>query len=306
MRRSFTLCLFTMIVLAAGCGREQKRASDPDYVAQIDAWHQQRVAELTRPDGWLTLAGLFWLKEGENRFGCDSDNDMVLPAGKALKHVGSFFLTNGRVYVAILPFAKVKNQDSVLVTHQEMISDASATPTRLSFGTLSCFVIKRGERFGVRLRDREHENRRHFKGIQRYPVLDKWHVPATLVPYEPVKKISITNAIGAVTEQNCPGALTFSMDGKNYQLDVLLEGEKEPFFVIMADETSGGDTYGGGRFLYVEQPDSTGRTCIDFNKAINPPCAFTAYATCPLPPPQNRLPMAVTAGEKRYQGPSGH
>ena len=306
MHRLFLLFVLFVALWFSGCSRQQEASSDPIYMAQINAWHLQRVETLTRPDGWLTLAGLFWLQEGENRIGSDPGNDILLPAGKAPKRLGSFFLTSGRVHVAILPRVTVKNQDSVLVTHQEMITDAADTPSRLTCGTLTFFIIKRGDRFGVRLRDREHENRLHFKGIRRYPVTDTWRVPASYVPYEPVKKIKVTNVVGAVTEQDCPGALAFSIDGKNYHLDVLSEGEKEPFFVIIADETSGEETYGGGRFLYVERPDSTGRTFIDFNKAFNPPCAFTPYATCPLPPAQNRLPIAVTAGEKRYEGPSTH
>ncbi len=173
-------------------------------------------------------------------------------------------------------------------------------------GRLSWNVIKRGDRYAIRLRDSAHPNRTNFKGIERYPVDPAWRVRAKFSAYEPAKKLKIVNVLGMVEEQPSPGALVFSLSGKEYRLDVLDEGAKIPWFVIIADETSGEETYGGGRFLYVARADSSGETVIDFNKAYNPPCSFTPYATCPLPPEQNRLPLAVRAGEKRYKGEAGH
>ena len=297
--------LFTVAFFLA-CSSSQQEAVDPAYNQEIETWHQRRIANLTKPDGWLSLAGRFWLNEGENRFGSGAVNEVRFPEGTCPERLGSFFLENGRVRVQILPEVTVYAADSSRVSAMALQDDAQSAPTKLYYGTLSWHVIKRGDRYAIRLRDTAHQNLKNFKGIERYPVQSAWQVKAKFAAYEPVKMLNIVNVVGQVEEQPCPGALVFNKDGQEYRLDVLDEGRQEPWFLIIADETSGEETYGGGRFLYVARADSTGETIIEFNKAYNPPCSCTPYATCPLPPEQNRLPIAVSAGEKRYRGEAAH
>ena len=168
----------------------------------------------------------------------------------------------------------------------------------MSIGSLRWYIIKRDDKYGVRLRDIDANLRKEFKGIDTYPVNEDWKITAKFEAYNPPKTISIPSIIGTVEEDMAPGALVFEKDGKEYRLDPVVEGDE--FFIIFADETSGEETYGAGRFLYTAMPDSTGNVILDFNKAYNPPCAFTPYATCPLPPKQNYLKLRITAGEKKY------
>jgi uncharacterized protein (DUF1684 family) len=182
----------------------------------------------------------------------------------------------------------------------EMLPDASGDPTFLTLDSLSWFIIKRDGRFAVRLRDRESRFLKEFSGIQRFPVDSTWRIPAKLEKYDPPKQVKVPNILGSVSESESPGALVFEYEGIEFKLDPLGESLSRSLFLIFADQTNGTDTYGAGRFLYVDPPDSLGNTTIDFNKSYNPPCAFTAYATCPLPPSQNILPFRVTAGEKNY------
>ena len=306
MRAFYRIWLALLLALVIGCSSPSGEPADPAYLQEIEAWHAQRVANLTKPDGWLSLAGRFWLEEGENPFGSAAGLPVRFPEGSCPEQMGVFRLQAGVVSVQILPGVSVIDADSALVTEMVLQDDSKGRPTRLSWGTLTWFVIKRGDRYAIRLRDSSHANRKNFQGIERFPVDPAWRLKAKFVPYDPVKRLMIVNVIGQIEEQPSPGALQFSIKGRPYQLDVLDEGAQSPFFVIIADETSGEESYGGGRFLYVARPDEKGETMIDFNKAYNPPCSFTPYATCPLPPEQNRLPVAVRAGEKRYKGEASH
>jgi len=286
---------------AMGGGVVLAEGVDSLYISEIDRWHEERIESLTRPDGWLTLAGLFWLSEGENTFGTDASNDIVFPAGKAPDFLGSFFLRKGQVSMQIRPGVKVFH-DGRPVQSLVLKDDSDGAPSVLEAGPLSWCVIKRGDRFAVRLKDRESPTLREFEGIERFPVDRKWRVEARLEPYDPPKTIPVPTVIGTVIEEHSPGALVFEMDGRSFRLDPIAESSDTDLFLVFGDETNGIETYGGGRFLVVAKPDSAGFTSIDFNKAYNPPCAFTPYATCPLPPEQNRLPFRVTAGEKSYAG----
>jgi uncharacterized protein (DUF1684 family) len=189
--------------------------------------------------------------------------------------------------------------DGKPVTSQALRSDADGDQTLLTLGSLSFYVIQRGDRVGVRVKDSQSEARKDFHGIESFPIDPKWRVEARLEPYDPPKSIPVPNVLGSVEPGECPGALVFQINGKTYRLDPILEKGERDLFVIFADRTNGTQTYGAGRFLYASPPID-GRTTLDFNKAYNPPCVFTLYATCPLPPPQNRLPIRVEAGEKAY------
>lgn len=289
-----------LVFFLACCGDDAgKLKASADYLAEINNWHAERVKRLTSRTGWLSLSGLFWLREGENTFGSDPENRIKFPAGRAPRHIGSFLLANGQVLVRINDGVDIFYQDS-LVKEIEMKPDVSGNPTILHLDSLSWFIIKRGIQTGVRLRDSENERLTDFKGIDRFPVDSTWRVSARLEPYTPPKILGVPTILGSVDSSASPGALVFTIAGQSYRLDPLGDPGDKKLFLIFADKTNGYETYGAGRFLSVDAPGEDGLTFIDFNKAYNPPCAFTPYATCPLPPPQNVLPVAVTAGEKKY------
>ncbi len=180
----------------------------------------------------------------------------------------------------------------------ELKSDETGEPTLLHLGSLTFHVIKRGERLGVRVKDKENPARIKFPGLQYFPIDPKWRVTAKFVPYNPPKKIPILNVLGMLQDEPSPGTLEFQVNGKTYRIDPITEQGSDELFLIFADQTTGKETYGAGRYLYTPQAGPDGKVLIDFNKAYSPPCAFTAYATCPLPPPGNKLAVRIEAGEK--------
>ena len=269
------------------------------YDEEIRKWKEDRIARLTSDTGWLTLVGLAWLAEGENSIGTAPRSNVLLPKGKAPKKVGSIFLEKGKVKIVASPDAKVTS-DGKPVTTLELRPDTSGNPTNLELGSLKFFVIERGGKFAIRIKDSESDTRRSFKGIDSYPLDPKWRIDAHFTPYVPMKQIPITNVLGQTAPSDCPGRLDFTIDGKPYSLEPILEEKGGDLFFIFGDSTNGTETYGAGRFLYATPAGPDGKVVIDFNKAYNPPCVFTPYATCPLPPQQNKLALAITAGEKRW------
>ena len=182
----------------------------------------------------------------------------------------------------------------------DLKSDEESEPTLLQHGSLSFYVIKRGERFAVRVKDSDAPARSRFHGLENFPIAERFRFVAHFEKYDPPKRISVPNILGKETSETSPGALVFTHEGRTYRLDPVLETGTSELFVIFGDATNGHETYGGGRFLYASPPVD-GRTVLDFNKAYNPPCVFSPYATCPLPPAQNRLPISIEAGEKTYE-----
>ena len=265
--------------------------------AEIDAWHQKRLLELRGPQGWLNVAGLFWLKEGINSFGSDKSNDVVFPEGKIAERAGFFVLSNGVVSTDIARGAMITSKGKA-VDHMVVFHPDSARNPTLSHDSLRWFIIKRDTKYGVRLRDLDSEELKTFSGIERFEVDPAFRLTATFEKTEN-RTIPITNILGQTTAQPSPGTLVFNLDDKEYRIDAIDEGG-EDLFIIFGDATNTKETYGAGRYLYVKRPDASGNTVIDFNRAYNPPCAFTAFATCPLPPKQNVLPIPVQAGEKNY------
>jgi uncharacterized protein (DUF1684 family) len=298
MKTFFKIIALFIIIQWLGCGKSTEKAEQA-YIDQINQWHQERVERLTSKTGWMSLAGLFWLNEGDNTFGADSSNDVIFPAGKAPDFMGAFILESGTVHVKILPTVKVL-LDGKPVTDMVMKSDAEGEPTILSYGTLSWYIIKRSDNLAVRLRDSTNVNLQKFHGIERYPVDSSWRLQATFEAYNPQRSISTPTILGTVDEKPSPGALVFRIKNQSYRLDVIGDINDEQFFVIFGDPTNKDETYESGRYIYVENPGNGGKTIIDFNKAYNPPCAFTEFATCPFPPKQNYLPLKIEAGEKRY------
>ena len=271
--------------------------TDPKYIEEIKNWQKERVESLKKEDGWLNLAGLYWLRPGSNTFGAEAGNQLVFPKGKSAAQLGRLILENGEVWVESKPEAEVWQGEN-RVEKLKIFSPGNA-PLVLRHGSLRWFVIKRGEKYGIRLRDLEHPNLSHFTGIESYTIDSKWKVVAKLEKFPEEIKIAITDVLGQTSMQPSSGALVFTLKGKTYRLDPIDEGDQ--FFILFGDKTNAKHTYQSGRFLYAQKPAAGSNTVIlDFNKAYNPPCAFTEFATCPLPPAQNVLNVAIQAGEKRY------
>ncbi len=243
-------------------------ATAGDYPASIEKLRQERVARLKAPDGWLSLAGLFWLHDGANRIVLDPARTVMIE------------FENGR--------ARLNGKELKADKDVEKIGDVEIQ------------IIKRGGRYGVRLRDPNNAARRDFSGLRYFPISERYRLQAKFVPYDPPKQIPITNVLGMTEPEKCPGYAEFTLNGARYRLEPVIEDdEPSQLFFIFRDLTSDRESYGSGRFLYADFPKD-GQVTLDFNKAYNPPCAFTAFATCPLPPRQNRLPVRIEAGEKRY------
>lgn len=304
MLRIGIVVLYGLSLIMVGCAKRNDSFDLNAYQTEIEKWKERRLAGLTREDGWLTLCGFFWLKDGENRFGTDSSNQIILPKGKAPKVAGSLWLENGVVRVKVQKGAKVTSKGQQ-VTSMVLLSDEDGLkdPTVLSVGTLSFYLIKRGGQLAVRVKDKENPPRLNFKGLEYFPVDPRWRFEATYEPYNPPKILQIATMINTVESDSCPGALAFELDGKTYRLDAIIErGTESKFFIMFKDSTNGEETYALGRQLYTEMPDANGKVILDFNKAYNWPCVFTEYATCPIPPKQNHLPFRLEAGEKMYAG----
>ncbi|MFL6212771.1 MAG: DUF1684 domain-containing protein [Blastocatellia bacterium] len=265
----------------------------PSYQAEIERWRAAQEAELRADDGWLTLAGLFWLKEGSNSIGSNASGDIVLPEGAAPARLGVVELHEGRVTLRLTSDASVTLNEKP-VTIVTLQSDEQQKPDVLRLGALSFYVIKRGARYGVRVKDLNSRNRREFTGRRWYPVNERYRVTATFIGYDQPREIEIINKLGDQIKMKSPGYVRFKLNGNDYRFDALDEEGK--LFFVFADRTNGRTTYGAGRFLYAE-PAKDGKVILDFNKAINPPCAFTPFATCPLPPRQNRLKISIESGE---------
>jgi len=255
------------------------------YVTETEKWRSEREAKLKEPGGWLSVAGLFWLHEGANMVGSDPQSDIVLPAS-APKRAGVLRLHAGE--------AKYEPASGIPVI---LKPDDPGPPDVVNIGSVALTIIKRADRMGVRLRDPDAPTRAHFTGLKWFPIAESWRVEAKWVAYPQPKKIAITNILGMTDLEPSPGYAEFSIKGKTLRLEPVTE-DNELFFMFR-DQTSGKTTYGAGRFLYAPIPAGATVT-LDFNRVENPPCAFTAFATCPLPPKQNWLPVAIEAGEKKY------
>jgi uncharacterized protein (DUF1684 family) len=295
-----------------GCQRARETAVPPpaavkeskapvSHQEEFNQWKEKRRERLTSESGWLTLTGLFWLQDGANEVGSAKDDAIVLPAA-APAEVGVLRKEGAKVFFEPAANSGVTIDDKAVTTKVEMIPDTAEKPTIAKIGTVTFQVIERVGKLGVRVKDSNAESRRNFKGLDYYPFSDKLRVEARLEKYNPPKEIAIVNVLGMVEKMVSPGALVFTIDGAEYRLDPVLEEGESDLFVIFGDKTNGKDTYGAGRYVYAPPPDANGKTFIDFNRAYNPPCVFTTYATCPLPPQQNKLPIRIEAGEKKYAG----
>lgn len=266
------------------------------YLNEINEWHQKRINNLKLENGWLNLVGLYWLNEGENTFGSDKNNEIVFPSNAPAK-IGSIFLRDSVLSIEVLPDVNVTHNDSA-VQSMKLEHDLTDNPTKLKLNSLVWFIIKRGEKYGIRLRDLEAPLLKTFNGIERFPANEDWRIIADFTPLAAPKEIDVPNILGSFDKEIVSGILKFKIGNQNFELTPVDAGEK--LFIIFADETSGEETYGAGRFLYADKPDSSNKVILDFNKAYNPPCVFTPFATCPLPPKENYLKARITAGEKNW------
>lgn len=274
-------------------------AGAPDAAAHrqaVEEWRAQRLAGLTSETGWLTLVALRALPNGTTTFGRAASNAFRLDQLSLPARAGRFEANDGKVRFVAHPDSGVTHEGSA-VSSIEMQPDSSGSPTVLAAGSLRFFVIDRDGKRYVRVRDVEHPLRRQFPGLEYFPISADWVVEARFEPYDPPRRIVIVDVLGEQRPMTAPGALVFEKNGREWRLDAIAEEpDAAQLFVMFADGTSARETYGAGRFLYVERPKD-GKVQVDFNKAYSPPCAFNEFATCPLPPPQNRLALRVTAGE---------
>ena len=301
----------SLFVLAAVLGVATVHAADTDpYQHSVEQWRADRVARLTAPDGWLSLVGLEWLKPGANRIGSASDNDIVLASAPA--HLGTLTLASDGAMHLLLVDGSGASIDGKAVHEAALVDDMHASgqdaPTKVAFGTTDFYVIDRDGRRALRVKDTQAPTRQHFAGLDYFPVDPGWHIVADWVPFVPPHKLQIGSVIGTIDSVDVPGKAVFQREGHTYELLPYQEEPGGELFFVMADRTSGKETYGASRFLYAALPKDglarPGKVVLDFNQLYNPPCAFTPFATCPLAPPENRLDLRVTAGEKKYRG--GH
>jgi uncharacterized protein (DUF1684 family) len=321
MKGTTCIAALAVVVLAAGCQRGPQATTaqapnekatktmpqqDPGFMLEEQAWRDQRREGLLKPDGWTSLIGLHWIDQGPHFVGQGGDNGIRLSMGP--QHFGMIDLRkDGSVHF-------VPAKDAVLTLDGQPLKGATVLrtdadeqgPSVLAFdeGKGVATVIQRGDRYGLRVKHADAPTRLHFSGLEYWPADAAWRVAGKFVPHPAGTTLQVANIIGGLDDAKNPGAVEFEHEGKTYRIEAIDEGEGE-LFLVFVDRTNGLGSYGAGRFLYTAMPDAQGRVTLDFNQSYNPPCAFTSFATCPLPPAQNRLDLAITAGEKAYTGEHG-
>ncbi|MCI0724919.1 MAG: DUF1684 domain-containing protein [Acidobacteria bacterium] len=265
--------------------------SDAAYQKSLAKWKAGRIVSLKRD--WLPLAGLAWLKPGENTLGSDSSSRVLLPQS-APAHAGVFLLEGDQITVRVRDGVRVTSGGKP-VRELKLVADDPGPETVLELGSLRIHVIKRYQRYGIRIKDLESPEIKKFSGLTYFAVGPGYRITGTFEP-APGKKVVIPDVTGDVNEVEVPGVVRFRLHGREFTLTPLPSDNGRLFF-ILEDQTKDRETYPAGRYLYADPPVD-GKVVLDFNRAYNPPCAFTAYATCPLPPKENRLPVRIEAGEK--------
>jgi uncharacterized protein (DUF1684 family) len=303
----------TMALVLAGCDRPPVATTTTaaasaaptraEEMQQIEKWRSGRVERLKKPDGWLSLVGLHWIEPGTHKVGSGKDNDIELATGPA--HIGTLTLKDGKATLLLDPSSEALIDGKPATAAVELKSDAKDTPTNVSFnhGDASFQLLERSGRFALRVHDAQAKTRTGFTGIDYFDIDPAWRFNARFEAHPKGKTIDIATVINTIEPMQNPGVVVFEKGGKSYRLEAVDEGDGQ-LFLIFADHTNGKSTY-GFRFLYADPPKN-GMTVVDFNKSYNPPCVFTHYATCPLPPPENRLDLTITAGEKKYAGAVHH
>ena len=292
--------LFAMLSVAAAAAFAQglgtNPTQDPAYVRQVLDWRTKVEQSLRRDNGWLTLAGRYVLKPGENTFGTGAKNDVVFPKGLGPAGMGSVWVEPGRVRVKLVEGLKMTNNG--IEMDEKVMGTDPANRDWAAMGRAAFHFIERDGKVILRLADNQSEVRKKFGGRVWYDVDENYRVKAKFVPYDPPRKTTIVNVLDEVSDEPVPGYVEFDLLGRPYRLDVIGD-DADGLFFIFKDPTAGDTTYGSGRFLYVEgKPKAHQQFTLDLNRAYNPPCAFSEFTTCPLPPKQNILKVKVEAGEK--------
>lgn len=278
-------------------------ATDAQFLAEDAAWRAQRKEDLLKPDGWTSLIGLHWLELKAHYLGSSPGSGIRLAMGPA--KMGLLQQNEVRLFFTPERGTVLTLDGKPLQGRVELGSDHDEAPSVIGFdegkGVLT--VIQRGERRALRVKHAEAPTRLQFTGLDYWPADASWKIEGKFVPHPAGKTIPIVDIVGTSTDTPNPGAVEFVRDGKTLRVEAL-QGGDNTLFVVLADRTSGHGSYPAGRFLDAPAPDAQGRVVLDFNRAYNPPCAFTSFATCPLPPSENRLDLAITAGEKTYNHPA--
>ncbi|WP_142712903.1 DUF1684 domain-containing protein [Fodinibius sediminis] len=276
---------------------EKKPPSRAEYRQRIEQWHARRAESLRQEDSWLSLAGLYKIAAGRHTIGADSSHDIVFPP-EAARHIGTI-TRNDTVFTFRSGPETSVTWNGEKVTEKTLLTDNPGRPTVLAQDSFFWYVIERRGDYYLRLKNRNHPAFRFFNGIDHFPISRDWRVKARFQFFEEPRTLSIPDVLGNVYQDSLYGMLNFTLNGKPFRLAPLGNPRTDnQLFIILGDKTNGKTTYGGGRYLYIAPPDAEGSTYIDFNKAYNPPCVFTSFATCPLPPVRNRLPIPIQAGEK--------
>lgn len=286
------------IVLAVAFFSLISAQAQTDYAREVEKWRSEREANLKKETGWLTVAGLSWLKEGTNTVGAGDKFDVRLTDNFKPGKFGEIEFKEGKARLKMEKGVEAQSDGKSISAAVDLVSDEKGKPTEIRTGSQTFYLIKREERYGIRLKDSNSEARRNFKGLHWFPIDESDKVTARFEPFSEAKEIAVPNVLGGSFKMKSPGMLKFSLKGKEYALQPVDEGDGT-LFIIFRDKSSESETYKSGRFLYADKP-LNGEAVLDFNKAENPPCAFTPYATCPLPPPGNNLDVEIKAGEKRY------
>lgn len=316
------IMLLALATLCAGCGRSTAPQSASDWRNDLEKWRAQHAVELQKPDGWLSLVALHFMGVGDNSFGSDKTNRIRVPSGPP--HVGILHLermahfgapgSRGEEWIVKGPMLQPPKggfPKDFLVDGKQPVAgmairtDSGGPPGQMTTGSLMFTVIRRSDQYALRVKDSEAAARKNFHPLNWFEANQEYVVQAQWTPYTPPKKISVPTIINTKFDAICPGAAEFTIQGKNLKLEpVMEEGQPERLFFILRDTTSAEQSYDAGRFLYTPLPshglDQPGELWLDFNHLENPPCAYTPYATCPLPPPQNKLSIALPVGEQRY------
>lgn len=300
MRTLLLSVILLNTLLWAGCSlseRSVQERADEAYLAQHTAFKDRRAISIAGPEGWGTLVGLFWLREGLNTMGSNPEGQIVFPADRALAEIGTIRVEGDSAWLIPAPNATVMVEGR-LVSAPTGLYGPNAPTIYFTHETLKAHVIERSGRLALRAQDSAHPFRTSFPGIPYYPADTTWRVEATFVPFAVPETLNILNVIGTIERQRAPGELRFTLRGETLTLTPTQPADGEPFFIMFRDATTGKQTYGSGRYLSADPPDENGKVMLDFNRAYNPPCAYTPYATCPVPPARNTLPVRVQAGEQ--------
>lgn len=286
-----TMCLLTLICFSF--------ISADNYSTEIEKWKQQRIDSLKK--NWLSLVDLYWINKENTTIGSGSNCDIVVSQKRFPALIGSFVQKDNSVFFTPQVQDIICDQKKITTTTRVFDEDNTST---LEYKSLSWFVIARSGKLAIRVRDYQNEDVATLKFIPRFAINEKWKITAKFVAYTPPKKVEIVNVLGMTNEDEVPGKLVFQIDGKQHTLEPVKSGES--FFLMFKDTTTGKTTYSVGRYLYANFPDKENNVILDFNKSYNPPCAYTPYATCPMAPQQNHLPIAIEAGEKYTQTQEKH